>query len=268
MKVKRLLVPAAVFAAWRAYIIVALTGESTGFLPRGSMMGWFFILPLLAVCAWLYFAAWKKTPTAEFSKDNALLRGASLQGATLLAAAGVAMSAALALRYTFRGSPLYIATSAIAALALLLLVPSAAGRRTARRGADGYPALVLVAWGVVAVLCMFLSNNTVTSIPENTLSLLSMAALLAALFSAAKLRVGMATAGSFLRIASVTALLGTVTELPGLLLRTAGYADRFVSKSMPIDFAMFFILPVIWTSLFAVEKAAERAADETAGAGE
>jgi hypothetical protein len=157
------------------------------------------------------------------------------------------------MRYTFRGSPLYIAVTAIAVLCLLLLVPAAAGRRTAKTGADGYPALVLVAWGVVALLCMFLSNNTVTSIPENTLSLLSMAALLATLFSAAKLRVGMATAGNFLCIASVTALLGTATELPGLLLRVAGYADRFVSKSMPIDFALFFMLPFIWASLFAVE---------------
>jgi len=263
MKVKYLLLPAAAFAAWRAYIIIALTGESTGFLPRGSMMGWFFILPLLAFCAWLYFAAWRKTSGAGLLGDYTLLTGAALQGTTLLAAAGLAMSAVLSMRYTFRGSPLYIAVTAIAVLCLLLLVPSAAGRRTARPGTDGYPALVLVAWGVVALLCMFLSNNTVTSIPENTLSLLSMASLLATLFSAAKLRVGMATVSSFLRIASVTALLGTVTELPGLLLRIAGFADRFVSKSMPIDFALFFMLPVVWASLFAVHKHA--AAGEPAG---
>lgn len=261
MKVKYLLLPTAVFAAWRAYIIVTLTGESTGFLTRGSMMGWFFISPLLAVCAWLYFIAWKKKPGAYLSGDHILLTGAALQGTMLLAAAGLAMSAVLAMRYTFRGSPLYIAVTAIAVLCLLLLVPAAAGRRTAKTGADGYPALVLVAWGVVALLCMFLSNNTVTSIPENTLSLLSMAALLATLFSAAKLRVGMATAGNFLCIASVTTLIGTAAELPGLLLRVAGYADRFVSKSMPIDFALFFMLPFIWASLFAVEMHAGKSID-------
>ncbi len=262
MKIKYLSVPAALFAAWRAYIIVAYTQDGTGFLPRGSMMGWFYTLPLLAVCAWLYFSAWKKAPGAGVSGKGAMLQGSALQRATLLAAAGLAISAALALRVTFRGSLFFVAATAVAAVCLLLLVPAAAGRRTARPEADGYLALVLVFWGVVALLCMFLSNNTITSIPENTLSLLSTAALLATLFSAAKLRVGMATAGSFLRIASVSALIGTAAELPGLLLRVTGFADRFVTKSMPIDFAVFFMLPVIWASLFAVEK---KAAGSTTG---
>ncbi|HWQ50522.1 MAG TPA: hypothetical protein VN369_01850 [Terriglobales bacterium] len=266
MKVKYLLAPAAGFALWRAYIIVKLTGEATGFLPRGSVMGWLFMLSMLFVCALLYFPAWKRAPGADLEGDGALLTGPAFQGAMLLAAAGLAMSAALALRDSFRGSLLYAAVTAAAALSLLLLVPAAAGRRTARPGTDGYLALVLVAWGVIALLCVFLSNNTVTSIPENTLSLLSAAALLAALFSGAKLRVNMATAGGYLRIASVAALVGTAAELPGLLLRVAGFADRFVSKSMPVDFAVFFMLPVIWASLFAVEKHA--AASEPLEAGE
>ena len=182
MKIKYLSVPAALFAAWRAYIIVAYTQDGTGFLPRGSMMGWFYTLPLLAVCAWLYFSAWKKAPGAGVSGKGAMLQGSALQRATLLAAAGLAISAALALRVTFRGSLFFVAATAVAAVCLLLLVPAAAGRRTARPEADGYLALVLVFWGVVALLCMFLSNNTITSIPENTLSLLSTAALLATLF--------------------------------------------------------------------------------------
>ena len=246
--------PAAVFAAWRAYIIMNFTGEGTGFLPRSSTVGLMYMVPLVLFCAWLYLAAWKKAPMVDTLCNSTMMAGADVAAGMTICAVGLIVCAWLSFQSSYRGSMVVVVMAVIGAVCAIMMIPASGGKRTAKAGYDSYMALGLVAWGIAALLGIFLANNTITQVPENMLSMLTMAALLAGLFNGARLRAGIATAGKFLSSMAPAALLATATEIPSVALRFLGHESKFVSNSMPINIAVLFMLPMMWATLFAVER--------------
>ena len=237
-------------ALFRSWLLLSRTEWGTGFLQRGSgLLAPLLVLALAAV--WLPLSRALRLQAAELPEGGSLLQGApALSAATmLLAAAGLALSAVMAGRDGFRLARVYSLLAVPAIFGLLALIPSSMGKR-ARPGAESYLALLPVLWGMAAMLCAHVANNTIITVPENALTVLGMAALLLYLYAEAKLR-GLQQAGGYLSALLAAALLLTAAIAPQTLLRIwaqgAGRAGLFVSHCPAIDVAMTCFVPLLWT---------------------
>ncbi len=258
MKVKHLLPPVLLFCALRVYIIIKLTQEGSGFLPRGHVMSYLYPLALVALCIYVRFFAFKGMMGGQITGDCRLLYGGMPAVLSMLfAALGFGLSGYLMLANPFSWSFILLVLCGLSAIVMLLLAPASSGKRSSATALDSYLELVIVAWALVSLLSVFLANNTVTTIPGNMLSLLSVAALATAIFCEAKLRGGLMAVSEYTATMAMAAIICTTTQLPAAISVLLGYSEWMVSKSWPVDVAVLFLIPMMWVNLFAAERAAK-----------
>ena len=239
-------------------MLFSYTEVGTGFVHRENafvllMLG----LPLIMMLLLDYIVKQRFESLAVVRSGGQLLRAgvlASYAGA-LPAVAGLLISAPLAVNERVRFGAFYAFCAVSAAVAVILLLPSAWGKHV-KSDAECSLSMLPVAWGVVALLVAHVSNITIATIPENVYTLLGAAALLLALYAEAKLR-GLGMGLAYLRWTQVAALLLTFAILPQMLLRLSssrlGLSAYFVSKCPAIDIGLSGFVPMMWQRLAAAE---------------